>query len=582
MKILNRILAISAILAAPNAFPGVPVTSFRCDSPARDWRHSSLTGNGTLGAMVEGHVADEVIHLSHSRIYMPMDPELDNGARDPFMAACDLKISTDIDSWSDYRRRTIFRTGEVIVDAKDGEGRLYRRHVFASRPDGVIAIKIDDAAEREVFFALDALPISGFREARIFETGVRRFEVGKRDGFLFYRCEFSNRNPWNDLSGYVVALAAGEGKKEAFVAIEPVIKDSIASDPFPSMRKRLSAAVAAGYDLLLSRHVPVMDGLFSRVSLGLDCDDPRIARYFSAGRYNIISSTGDDHVPNLQGLWAASWCEPWGEVYKESGHLPCATAFYNRGNMTEFNEVLLKWMERKAKDPRHAHQRTGRLPYRLLDGYRHTLDADWLKRIDGMVKEYGERAPLSADNPAALLDVLFEDRPADFVTNSTLIAVARAAVAKGLSDEAAATNKALDYVRLGLVACKLLDAESAEKCLAHLTDGYWTDGGGSFHARGSAFNMDASGGYPYLITEMIVHGEEEGLRFFPAKPKSWRSGKVKGLLLRGAVKLEDLSWNGDDWRALLRMHDGKLLKLSRKEVPDNVYYYDRHAVQSDD
>jgi hypothetical protein len=582
MKILNRILAISAILAAPNAFSGVPVTSFRCDSPARDWRHSSLTGNGTLGAMVEGHVADEVIHLSHSRIYMPMDPELDNGARDPFMAACDLKISTDIDSWSDYRRRTIFRTGEVIVDAKDGEGRLYRRHVFASRPDGVIAIKIDDAAEREVFFALDALPISGFREARIFETGVRRFEVGKRDGFLFYRCEFSNRNPWNDLSGYVVALAAGEGKKEAFVAIEPVIKDSIASDPFPSMRKRLSAAVAAGYDLLLSRHVPVMDGLFSRVSLGLDCDDPRIARYFSAGRYNIISSTGDDHVPNLQGLWAASWCEPWGEVYKESGHLQCATAFYNRGNMTEFNEVLLKWMERKAKDPRHAHQRTGRLPYRLLDGYRHTLDADWLKRIDGMVKEYGERAPLSADNPAALLDVLFEDRPADFVTNSTLIAVARAAVAKGLSDEAAATNKALDYVRLGLVACKLLDAESAEKCLAHLTDGYWTDGGGSFHARGSAFNMDASGGYPYLITEMIVHGEEEGLRFFPAKPKSWRSGKVKGLLLRGAVKLEDLSWNGDDWRALLRMHDGKLLKLSRKEVPDNVYYYDRHAVQSDD
>ena len=325
-----------------------------------------------------------------------------------------------------------------------------------------------------------------------------------------------------------------------------------------------------------------MDGLFSRVSFGLDCDDPRIARCFSAGRYNIISSTGDDHVPNLQGLWAASWCEPWGEVYKESGHLPCATAFYNRGNMTEFNEVLLKWMERKAKDPRHAHQRTGRLPYRLLDGYRHTLDADWLKRIDGMVKEYGERAPLSADNPAALLDVLFEDRPADFVTNSTLIAVARAAVAKGLSDEAAATNKALDYVRLGLVACKLLDAESAEKCLAHLTDGYWTDGGGSFHARGSAFNMDASGGYPYLITEMIVHGEEEGLRFFPAKPKSWRSGKVKGLLLRGAVKLEDLSWNGDDWRALLRMHDGKLLKLSRKEVPDNVYYYDRHAVQSDD
>jgi len=582
MKILNRLLAISAILVSSNAFPGLPVTAFEADSPASDWRHSSLTGNGTLGAMVEGRVADEIIHLSHSRIYMPMDPELDKGARDPFMAACDLKISTDIDEWSSYRRRTLFRTGEVVIDVKDSEGRIYSRRVFASRPDGVIAIKIDDAAEREVFFALDALPISGFREARIFETGVRRFEVGKRDGCLFYRCEFSNRNPWNDLSGYVVALAAGEGKKEAFIAIEPIIKDSLSADPFPSMRKRLSAAVAAGYDQLLARHVPVMDELFSRTLFSLDCDDPRIARDFAAGRYNIISSTGGDHVPNLQGLWAASWCEPWGEVYKESGHLPCATAFYNRGNMTEFNEILLKWMERKAKDPRHVHQRTWRLPSRLLDGYRHTRDADWLKRIDMMVKEFGARPPLSADNPSVLLDILFDDRPTDFVTNATLIAVARAAVADGLTDGAAVTNKALDYVRLGLVACKLRDADGAEKCLKRLTDGFWTEGGGSFHAKGAAFNMDASGGYPYLVTEMLVHGEEEGLRFFPAKPESWRSGKIKGLLLRGAVKLEDLTWEGDDWRALLRLRDGTLLKLSRKETPDNVYYYKRDAVQSND
>ena len=63
------------------------VTVIEASAPARDWRHSSLTGNGTLGAMVEGHVADELIHLSHARLYMPMDPELDKGARDPFMAA---------------------------------------------------------------------------------------------------------------------------------------------------------------------------------------------------------------------------------------------------------------------------------------------------------------------------------------------------------------------------------------------------------------------------------------------------------------------------------------------------------------
>ena len=563
-----------------------PVTVFETDAPARDWRHSSLTGNGTLGAMVEGGVADEMIHLSHSRIYMPMDPELDNGARDPFMAACDLRISTDMRSWSGYRRQTLFLTGECVVEATDGDGRAYRRRVFASRPDGVVAIKIEDAAGREPFFALDSLPIFGFREAKIFETGVRRFEVGKRDGCLCYRCEFSNRNPWNDLSGYVVALAAGDGKKEAFVAIEPILKDPLAPDPFPSMRKRLAAAVADGYETLLARHAPAMGAILSRVSLDLDCDDPRIARCFASGRYNIISSTGGDHVPNLQGLWAASWSEPWGAVYREGGHLPCAIAFYNRGDTTEFNECLLKWMERKIKDPRHAHHRTWRLPSRLLDGYRHTLDADWLKRIEPLIAQDGPRPQLSADDLDGLLDVLFDDRPTAFVTNETLVAAARAAVANGLSDAALSRNKAMDYVRLGLVACKLRDAESAGKCLERLTDGYWTDGGGSFHDRGAAFNVDASGGYPYLVTEMLVHGEEEGIRFLPAKPASWRSGKVKGLLLRGAVRLDELSWEGDEWRASLRFKDGTLLALSSADAPDNIYFYSGEkktdAVQGDD
>ena len=569
-----RLYVTAALLAhASFAHSAAPVTVFDADAPARDWRHSSLTGNGTIGAMVEGHVADELIHLSHASLYMPMDPELDNGARDPFMAACDLKISTDIKTWSGYRRQTIFRTGECVVEATDGEGRSYRRKVFASRPDDVIALKIEDSAEREPFFALDALPITGVRDAGTFESGVRRFEVGKRDGCLYYRCEFSNRNPWNDLSGYVVALAAGKGKREAFVAIEPVSKDPLAPDPFPAMRKRLTAAVADGYDVLLSRHAPAQSALFSRVSLDLDCDDLRIGRYFSAGRYNIISSSGGDHVPNLQGLWAASWSEPWGSVYKESGHLPCAIAFYNRGDTTEFNECLLKWMVRKSKDPRHAHNRTWRLPARLMDGYRHTLDADWLKRVEPVVSEYGRRPPVSADDPDGIIGALFDDRPREIITNAVLVAAARAELASRLDGADGLAKKAIDYIGLGLAACKLRDPLRAEKCLRSLTDGFWTDGGGSFHAEGLAFNMDASGGYPYLVSEMLVHSEEEGIRFLPAKPAGWRRGRIKGLLLRGAVRLDEFSWEGSEWRASLRFKDGTLLELSSAEVPDGVYLY---------
>ena len=574
MKILNRILAISAILAAPNAFPGVPVTSFRCDSPARDWRHSSLTGNGTLGAMVEGHVADEVIHLSHSRIYMPMDPELDNGARDPFMAACDLKISTDIDSWSDYRRRTIFRTGEVIVDAKDGEGRLYRRHVFASRPDGVIAIKIDDAAEREVFFALDALPISGFREARIFETGVRRFEVGKRDGFLFYRCEFSNRNPWNDLAGYVVALAAGADKTEAFIAIEPVPKGGFANDPFPAIRKRLGAAVAEGYEKLRTRHTATSRDLFGRVSFELDCDDPRIANRFGAARYNIISSTGGDNVPNLQGLWTGSWNEPWGSIFKKNGHLPCATSFFSRGNTPEFNECLAKWVERKMKDPRVGwHRSSWMIPDRLRDAYLHTMDEAWLKRIEPLVDDAAPRPSPEGSSLETVFELLCDYAPAEVLTNAAVAQAVRDFIDDKLENDPC--MKAFECVCYGLAACKLGDAERAERCLARVTDGYWTKGGGTMHREADVFNMDLSGGYPYLVSEMLVHDEDGWARFMPAKPASWRKGSIKGLLLRGAVILEDLSWDGDSWKAVLRFKDGTVRSIGNEDAPLGIVSYDK-------
>ena len=39
--------------------------------PAANWQESSLTGNGTIGAMVEGRIENESIHLSHCKLYLP-------------------------------------------------------------------------------------------------------------------------------------------------------------------------------------------------------------------------------------------------------------------------------------------------------------------------------------------------------------------------------------------------------------------------------------------------------------------------------------------------------------------------------
>lgn len=568
----RKILVITTIAAS--ALSAATATRFEADLPAADWRHSMLVGNGTIGAMVEGSVSDELMHLSHAKLFLPQPSEGEKVGRDPFMAACNLRIANDVDAASDYVRSVDFETGECVVSVRDGEGRLYRRRVFASRADNLIAIKIEDPAARETFFVLDSLPLRGYREAKTFESGVRRFEVGKRDGCLMYRCEFSHRNQWNDLAGYVVALAAGADKTEAFVAIEPVPKGGFANDPFPAIRKRLGVAVAEGYDKLLERHVAIMTNLFGRVTFEVDCADNRIANRFAAGRYNIISSTGGSNVPNLQGLWAGSWNEPWGDIFRENGHLPCATAFFTRGNTLEFNECLAKWIERKLKDPRHTWHMTGwKVPYRMRDVYNHTHDDAWLKRIEPLVKDAAEYPAVEPYDTDSMLAILEDDAPAEVLTNSVLVATVRDTIDSRLNDFE--SLKAFEVVRLGLAACKLGDADRAEACLNILTDGYWTSGGGTFHERNDVFNADLSGGYPYLVSEMLVHGEEQWVRFLPAKPASWKRGSIKGLLLRGAVVLEELSWEDDTWSATLRFKDDTTKTVTDKDAPLGVVWYEK-------
>ena len=104
----------------------------------------------------------------------------------------------------------------------------------------------------------------------------------------------------------------------------------------------------------------------------------------------------------------------------------------------------------------------------------------------------------------------------------------------------------------------------AARCLKLLTDKNWLKGGGSCHDWKNCFNTDISGGYPYLISEMLVHSEEGLVRFLPAKPKDWKSGSIRGLLLRGGIVLECLEWKGDDFVATLKFTDGTVKRVEGK------------------
>ena len=682
------------------------------NAPAANWQESSLTGNGTIGAMVEGRIENESIHLSHCKLYLPepgdTPPELvnhprrnpgDYNIRDGFMAACDLKISMRHGGTSGYSRRTDFDTGECIVSAKDRKGRRYERRVAALRGANVIAVKTTDESKSDVLFALAGIEPSGRADIAAFSKGIRRIVSEP----AYYRCEFRNENPWNKLAGYEVLLTQRRRDAEcaeAFVAIEPLLKGQESNRAL--MEARLAAAAEKGYDALLAESAATQKELMERVSFELEgpANAAEIVRNFNSGRYNIISSVGGDHVPNLQGLWAGTWSAPWFASFTVNGNLPCAISFFCRGRTPEFNESLLRWIEVRLPEMRDAAKRhfgargfraaaqttvagvetdsNANYPHvywhggaawllsRLYDGYRHTLDVEWLKRIYPLMKEVAEYyedvivempdgtlgfnpsyspenwptgkrptavnatmdiaiakqflgevvhaaktlgvdaedrgkwsamrdrltpyqvsengffaewlAPGQPDNNehrhASHLYALYDDAPAEILTNAALVAaVGKTIDARMDFNENRSRTMAFGYVQNGLAACKIGDAARASRCLKLLTEKNWLKGGGSCHDWKNCFNTDISGGYPYLISEMLVHSEEGVVRFLPAKPKEWKSGSIKGLLLRGGIVLESLEWQDDDFSAILRFPDGTLKRVNGKAgiLPKQVF-----------
>ena len=98
------------------------------------------------------------------------------------------------------------------------------------------------------------------------------------------------------------------------------------------------------YGHLLQRHATIHGALFNRMRLDLGGGaDHRltteellanrrttpsralIEKVFDAGRYNIISCTGD-LPPTLQGVWAGTYVPAWASDFTHNGNVPSAIA----------------------------------------------------------------------------------------------------------------------------------------------------------------------------------------------------------------------------------------------------------------
>lgn len=412
-----------------------PERGFVTYKPASNWDSGLISGNGTLGAVVYGQPLDETIVLNHAQLWMPWEkplPPVETASHlaeirkmlaegkyqqaaafvvelsnkegytnkrwtDPLIPAFDLRISMEASGdVRGYARYTDFETGVATVQWDDDRG-TFRRRLFVSRPDNVIALSITGPGRRQVNCRIRAAqrPVTGkpfgypYSPEKMFADGIKDVEVGAEGNWLTYRSSF--RRTWpGSLQGYegvarVVqkgGTASVEGKEivitgadEVVVLVRIDLSKDYSQPLIPKLRQGL-ASVSTDFEALLKRHAKVHGEMFSRVRLDLggggDRDLPAeelfakskignllpalLEKEFDSGRYAIISSTGE-WPPSLQGIWNGKWAPPWSGDYTNNGNVQSAIASMLSGNMAELMLAFFRYMEFMLPDMRENARR---------------------------------------------------------------------------------------------------------------------------------------------------------------------------------------------------------------------------------
>ena len=304
---------------------------------------------------------------------------------DPFVPAFDLSIRMDTDkNISDYMRSVDFQTGEATVHWTDSRG-VFERRLFVSRKDGVAILLMtgpDNGINcrlklklREPSPKLDARKLES--SARVFEKNITDVKITAEKTTLTFRSSFAQAYPGSihALEGLARVFvkngkAASEGETLVITHADQVllfIDIRLIYDPEASqmedMKKSL-AGLSTDYQSLLQGHARIHGELFNRVKLDIgggsdhaltseellektsneQLSKALIEKEFDAGRYNIISCTGE-LPPVLQGVWAGTFSPSWASDFTHNGNVPSAIAGMLMGKTPELMLANINYME---------------------------------------------------------------------------------------------------------------------------------------------------------------------------------------------------------------------------------------------
>jgi alpha-L-fucosidase 2 len=346
--------------------------------PAKIWDEALPVGNGRLGAMVFGGVADERLQLNEDTLWdgYPLDganpdalavlPEVrrllfadqnkeaeqlaaahmmgkPSGVK-PYQSLGELWMETPgLPSATKYRRVLDLDTAVASVSYVSN-GTLFQREIFSSAPAGVIVVHLraDKPGGITVRLTLkrqkDAVCVADPSDpnALLLQGQIdRKDDTGAQRGLKFEAKVAALAD------GGIVSIRDGLLSVTGANSLTLIVDGETnyrGDDPAKLCEEKVAAASAKGYVALWHEHVADYQSLSQRVSLDLGTAGPDIetlptdermarfkqgqedpgliATYFQFGRYLLISSSRPGGMPaNLQGIWAWQMNPPWNADY---------------------------------------------------------------------------------------------------------------------------------------------------------------------------------------------------------------------------------------------------------------------------
>lgn len=347
--------------------------------PAEKWVEALPVGNGRLGAMVFGGVANERIQLNEDTLWagppVPQDREVAykyiEQAREllfegkyaegerliqqhvmaerisprSYQTLGDLHLKFELPGEYDHYRRELDLDTAIAKTVFETKGIEFRREVFSSPVDGVLVVRL--TADRPGSISVD-VTLDRPENFQVRTTGPDRLIMsgqaahnGRHKGAR-YETQLRVLHESGRLTPGEDTLSIRDA--DTVTLLLAAATDYNRDDPYESLKRdrgkaceqQLARAAAKPYGRLRADHIAEHRRLFRRVALelggGRHDDKPTDERlrevsqggedahlvelYFQFGRYLLICSSRPGCMPaNLQGIWNEYIAAPWNSDY---------------------------------------------------------------------------------------------------------------------------------------------------------------------------------------------------------------------------------------------------------------------------